>query len=89
MRKWCSASGSSQMLPAVSTIELPGENIMASFPPVHGGGRDIKSVVTVSQDSRPLVTITTAHARAEGLCGFSTLTQLIRIHLEQALMRSN
>jgi hypothetical protein len=37
----------------------------------------------------PLSTITTAHARAEGLCGFSKLTQLTRIHLEQALKRSN
>jgi hypothetical protein len=37
----------------------------------------------------PLSTITTAHARAEGLCDFSKLTQLIRIHLEQAPMRSN
>jgi hypothetical protein len=32
----------------------------------------------------PLRTITTARARAEGLCGFSKLTQLTRIHLEQA-----
>jgi hypothetical protein len=37
----------------------------------------------------PLDTITMAHARAEGLCGFSKLTQLTRIHLEQVLMRSN
>jgi hypothetical protein len=37
----------------------------------------------------PLITITTAHARAEWLCGFSKLAQLTRIHLEQALMRSN
>jgi hypothetical protein len=37
----------------------------------------------------PLGTFTTAHARAEGLCGFSKLTQLIRIHLEQVLKRSN
>jgi hypothetical protein len=37
----------------------------------------------------PLGTITTARARAEELCGFSKLTQLTRIHLEQALMRSN
>jgi hypothetical protein len=37
----------------------------------------------------PLGTITTAHARAEGLCGLSKLTQLTRIHLEQALMWSN
>jgi hypothetical protein len=37
----------------------------------------------------PLGTITMAHARAEGLCGFFKLTQLTRIHLEQELMRSN
>jgi hypothetical protein len=37
----------------------------------------------------PLGTITIARARAEGLCGFTKLTQLTRVHLEQALMRSN
>jgi hypothetical protein len=37
----------------------------------------------------PLSTITMAHARSEGLCGFSKLTQLTRIHLEQAHKRSN
>jgi hypothetical protein len=37
----------------------------------------------------PLGTITTARARAEGLCGFTKLTQLTRVHLEQALKRSN
>jgi hypothetical protein len=37
----------------------------------------------------PLGTIKTARARAEGLCGFSKLTQLTRIHLEQALKWSN
>jgi hypothetical protein len=37
----------------------------------------------------PLVTITTARTKAEGLCGFSKLTQITRIHLEQALKRSN
>jgi hypothetical protein len=35
-----------------------------------------------------LGTITTARARAEGLCGFSKLTQLTRIHLDQVLKRS-
>jgi hypothetical protein len=30
----------------------------------------------------PLSTITTTHVIAEGLCGFSKLTQLTRIHLE-------
>jgi hypothetical protein len=53
MRKWCSASGSSRTLPAVSTIELPAEMLQASFPLVHGGDRDTNAVVTVSQDSRP------------------------------------
>jgi hypothetical protein len=37
----------------------------------------------------PLGTITTACARAEGLRAFYKLTQLTRIHLEQALKRSN
>jgi hypothetical protein len=37
----------------------------------------------------PLGIITTARTRAEGLCGFIKLTQLTRVHLEQALMRSN
>jgi hypothetical protein len=50
------------------------------------------AVVTQTQLSQsrktfiPLGTITTAHARAEGLCGFFKLTQLTRIHLEQELM---
>jgi hypothetical protein len=61
----------------------------ASFPLVHGGGRDTNSVVTVSQVCRPTRYITTVRARAEGLCDFSKLTQLTRIHLEQALKRSN
>jgi hypothetical protein len=53
------------------------------------------AVVTQTRLSRsrktlaPLSTITTARARADGLCGFSKLTQLTRIHLEQALIRSN
>jgi hypothetical protein len=53
------------------------------------------AVVTQTRLSRyrwtiaPLGTITTARARAKGLCGFFELTQLTRIHLEQALKRSN
>jgi hypothetical protein len=61
----------------------------ASFPPVHSGSRDTNAVVTSRKTLAPLSTITTARARAEGLCGLSKLTQLTRIHLEQALMRSN
>jgi hypothetical protein len=37
----------------------------------------------------PLGTITTTRARVEGFCGFSKLTQLTSIHLEQAHKRSN
>jgi hypothetical protein len=37
----------------------------------------------------PLGTITAARARAEGLSGLSKLIQLTRVHLEQALKRSN
>jgi hypothetical protein len=37
----------------------------------------------------PLGTITTTRAGAEGLCVFSKLTQLTRVHLEQGLKRSN
>jgi hypothetical protein len=64
----------------------------------HHGPRSLRyTVATVTQKrlsrSRktlaPLGTITTARARAERLCGFSKLTQLTRIHLEQVLKRSN
>jgi hypothetical protein len=37
----------------------------------------------------PLGTIMMAHARAKGLCGFTKLTQLTWVYLEQALEWSN
>jgi hypothetical protein len=49
------------------------------------------AVVTQTRLSRsrktlaPLGTITTACAGTEGLCGFTKLTQLTRVHLEQAI----
>jgi hypothetical protein len=52
-RKWCSASGSAQTLPADSIIELPAETPQTSFPPIYSGDRDTNSIVTTSQDSRP------------------------------------
>ena len=70
---------------------------LSSFQPKRRGPRSLwytVAVVTQTRLSRsrktlaPLSTITTAHARAEGLCGFSKLAQLTRIHLKQALMRS-
>jgi hypothetical protein len=71
---------------------------LSSFRPKRRGPRSLRyTVVAVTQTrlsrSRktlvPLGTITTTHARAEGLCGFTKLTQLTRVHLEQALQRSN
>jgi hypothetical protein len=71
---------------------------LSSFQPKRRGPRSLQYtvlVVTQTWSSRsrktlaPLGTITTAHARAVGLCGFSKLTQLTRIHLEQAHKWSN
>jgi hypothetical protein len=76
------------MLPAVSTIERPAETLRASFPSVHGVGRDTNVVVTVSQDSRP-TRYNNGSRKSRGVGGLSKLTQLARIYLEQALKRSN
>jgi hypothetical protein len=61
----------------------------ASFPPVHGGGHDTNTVVTVSQDSCPTRYNYNNSRKSRGVGGLSKLTQLTRIHLEQALKRSN
>ena len=87
-RARCSASGSSRTLPVVSTIDVPAETPQASFPSVHGGGRDTNAVVTVSQDSRP-TRYNNGSRKSRWVGGLSKLTQLTRIHLEQALERSN
>jgi hypothetical protein len=60
-----------------------------SFPPVHGSGHDRNVVVTVSQVSRPTRYNYNGSRKSRGVGGLSKLTQLTRIHLEQALMRSN
>ena len=71
---------------------------LSSFRPKRRGPRSLRYTVAAVTQTRlsrsrktlaPLGTITTARARAEGLCGFPKLTQLTRIHLKQALMRSN
>jgi hypothetical protein len=68
---------------------------LSSFRSKRRGPRSLRHIVvavtqTLLSRSRkilcPLGTITTARARAEGLCGFSKLTQLTRIHLEQVVM---
>jgi hypothetical protein len=71
---------------------------LSSFRSKRRGPRSLRytaAAVTQTRLSRsrktlaPLGTITMAHARAEWLCGFSKLTQLTRIHLEQAIKQSN
>jgi hypothetical protein len=88
------ASGAPLPAPLVCSSPSP----LSSFQPKRRGPRSLRymvAAVTQTWLSRsrktlaPLGTITTARARAEGLCGLSKLTQLTRIHLEQALMRSN
>jgi hypothetical protein len=71
---------------------------LSSFRPKRRGPRSLRYTVAAVTQARlsrsrktlaPLGTITTARARAEGLCGFTKLTQLTRDHLEQVLKRSN
>jgi hypothetical protein len=71
---------------------------LSSFRPKHHGPHSLRYTVAVVTQTRlsrsrktlaPLGTITMARARAEELCALSKLTQLTRIHLEQALMWSN
>jgi hypothetical protein len=71
---------------------------LSSFGPKRRGPRSLRYMVAAMTQTRlsrsrktlaPLCTITTARARAKGLCGFTKLTQLTRVHLEQALKRSN
>jgi hypothetical protein len=61
----------------------------ASFPPVHGGGHDTNVVVTVSQYSCPTRYNYNDSHKSRGVGGLSKLTQLTRIHLDQAIERSN
>jgi hypothetical protein len=88
------ASGAPLLAPLGRSPPSP----LSSFWPKRRGPRSLRytvAAVTQTQLSRsrktlaPLGIITTAHARAEGLCGFTKLTQLTRVHLEQALKLSN
>jgi hypothetical protein len=88
------ASGASLPAPLGCSLSFP----LSSFRPNRREPCSLQYMVASMTQTRlarshktlaPLDTITMAHARAEGLCGFSKLTQLTRIHLEQALMRSN
>jgi hypothetical protein len=90
--------------PRASDASLPAPPVrsppspLSSFRPKRRGPRSLRYMVAAVTQMRlsrsrktlaPLGTITTAHARAEGLCGFTKLTQLTRVYLEQALKRSN
>jgi hypothetical protein len=88
------ASGAMLLAPLGRSPPSP----LSSFRPKRHGPRSLRYTVATMTQTRlsrsrktlaPLGTITMTHARAEGPCGFSKLTQLTRIHLEQALMRSN
>jgi hypothetical protein len=88
------ASGAPLPAPLGRSLQSP----LSSFRPKRRGPRTLRYTVAVVTQTRlslsrktlaPLGTITTARARAKGLCGLSKLTQLTRIHLEQALMQSN
>jgi hypothetical protein len=75
------------LLSPLSSFQL--KTLRASFPPVHGGGRETNVVVTVSQDSRPTRYNYYGSRKSGGIGGLYKLTQLTRIHLEQALEQSN
>jgi hypothetical protein len=90
--------------PHASVVPLPAPlrrsppSPLTSFRPKCRGPHSLRYAVAVVTQTRlsrsrktlaPLGTFTTAHARAEGLCGFSKLTQLTRVHIEQALKRYN
>jgi hypothetical protein len=71
---------------------------LSSFRPKRRGPHSLRYTVASVTQTRlsrshktitPLGTITMARARADRLCGFSKHTQLTRVHLEQALKRSN
>jgi hypothetical protein len=88
------ASGALLLAPLERSLPSP----LSSFWLKRRGPHSLQYMVAVVTQTRlsqsrktlvPLGTITTAHARAKGLCGFFKLTQLTRIHLEQELMQSN
>jgi hypothetical protein len=94
----CMPSPHSSGAPLLAPLGRSPPSPLSSFRLKHSGPRSLRYTVPAVTQTRlsrsrktlaPLSTITTARARAEGLCGLSKLTQLTRIHLEQALMRSN
>jgi hypothetical protein len=94
----CGPSPRASGAPLPAPLGCSPPSPLSSFRPKRHGSRSLRYIVAAVTQTRlsrsrktltPLGTITTARARAEGLCGLSKLTQLNMIHLEQALMRSN
>jgi hypothetical protein len=94
----CGPSPRASGAPLLAPLGRSPPSPVSSFRPKRCGPRSLRYTVAAVTQTRlsrsrktlaPLGTITMAHARAEGLCGLSKLTQQTRIHLEQALMRSN
>jgi hypothetical protein len=84
--------------PLSAPLECSLPSPLSSFWPKCRGSRSLRYMVGAVTQTRlsrsrktlsPLGIITIARTRAEGLCVFSKLTQLTRIHLKQALMQSN
>jgi hypothetical protein len=79
--------------PLLAPLGHSPSSTLSSFRPKQRGPRSLRYTVAAVTQTRlsrshktlaSLGTITTARVRAEGLCGFSKLTQLTRIHLEEA-----
>ena len=94
----CGSSPHASGAPLLAPLGRSPPSPLSSFRPKRRGPRSLRYTVAAVTQTRlsrsrktlaPLGTIKTTHARAEGLCGFTKLTQLTRIHIEQALMRSN
>jgi hypothetical protein len=92
----CSPRASGALLSA--PLERSPPSPLSSFQPKHCGPRFLRYTVAIMTQTwlsrsrktiASLVTITMVRARAEGLCGFSKLIQLTRIHLEKTDKRSN
>jgi hypothetical protein len=96
--KSCGPSPHASGAPLPAPLGRSPPSPLSSFRPKRRGPRSLRYTVASVTQTRlsrsrktlaPLDTIITAHARVEGLCGFTKLTQLTRVHLEQALERSN
>jgi hypothetical protein len=94
----CGPSPRASGAPLPAPLGCSPPSPLTSVWPKRCGPRSLRYTVAAVTQSRlsrsrktlaPLGTITTARARAEGLRGLSKLTQLTRVHLEQALKQSN